>query len=222
MLEGKGDSPQFALDRLDARRITFARELRGFTKKDLALKVGKTPSAISQIEHGVIRPDIETFVRISMALKVPTTFFMRRPLTSEPIQFESCHFRARHSTTQTMRKQSAKIGELLVDFIELLERKGMIFPEDKLTSLSFTAETSEEIERSAIHVRREWGMGLGPIPNMVKLLESKGIIVLPIYDVCDEVDAYSTWKGGCPCIMLSLSRPRVGPGLMPVMNLDIC
>ena len=47
---------------------------------------------------------------------------------------------------------------------------------------------SEEIERSAIHVRREWGMGFGPIPNMVKLLESKGIIVLPIYDVCDEVD----------------------------------
>lgn len=206
MLEGKGDSPQFALDRLDPQRISFARELRGFTKKELALRIAKTSSAVSQIERGVIRPDLETFVRIAMALKVPTTFFMQRSISTQPIQLDGCHFRARASTSQAMRKQSVRIGELLVDFIEILERRGIVLPDEKVTSFSCAADTAEETERVAGNLRTHWGMGLGPIPNLVKLLESNGIIVLPIYDACAEVDAYSTWKGRRPCILLSFNK----------------
>jgi len=206
MLEGKGDSPQFALDRLDPQRISFARELRGLTKKELASGIRKTSSAVSQIERGLIRPDLETFVRIAMVLEVPTTFFMQRNIPTQPIQLDGCHFRARASTSQAMRKQSARIGELLVDFVEILERRGIMLPEEKVTSFTCSADTAEEIERAASNLRIHWGMGFGPIPNMVKLLESKGIIVLPIYDACDEVDAYSTWKGRRPCIMLSLNK----------------
>lgn len=132
MLEGKGDSPQFALDRLDPQRISFARELRGFTKKELASRIAKTSSAVSQIERGVIRPDLETFVRIAMVLKVPTTFFMQRNISTQPIQLDACHFRAKAATTQAMRKQSARIGELLIDFIEILERKGIVLPDEKV------------------------------------------------------------------------------------------
>ncbi len=206
MLEGRGDSPQFALDRLDPLRISFARELRGLTKKELAFRIAKTSSAVSQIERGVIRPDLETFVRIAMVLRVPTTFFMQRNVPPQPIQLDGCHFRAKASTTQTMRKQSSRIGELLVDFIEILERKGIVLPEEQVTSFSCTADTAEEIERAASNLRIQWGMGFGPIPNMVRLLESKGIIVLPVYHACDEVDAYSTWKGRRPCIMLSFNK----------------
>jgi Zn-dependent peptidase ImmA (M78 family)/DNA-binding XRE family transcriptional regulator len=206
MLEGRGDSPQFALDRLDTLRISFARELRGLTKKELASRIGKTPSAVSQIERGVIRPDLETFIQIAMALKVPTTFFMHRSFSTQPIQLDTCHFRARSSTSQAMRKQSTRIGELLIDFIETLERRGIVFPEESITSFSCSSSTAEEIEIAAGNLRVHWGMGYGPIPNMVKLLESKGIIVLPIYDACSEVDAYSTWKGRRPSIMLSLGK----------------
>ena len=67
MKTGRNDSPQFAIDRLDPHRITFARELRGLTKKELADKIKKTPSAMSQIERGLIHPDLETFVSISFA-----------------------------------------------------------------------------------------------------------------------------------------------------------
>lgn len=206
MLEGRGDSPQFALDRLDPQRITFARELRGLTKKELALEIRKTPSAISQIERGIIRPDLETFIQISMALRVPTTFFAERGFLSEPLQFDSCHFRARHSTSQAMRKQSARIGELLVNFLEVLESKGIVIPKEEITSFSYSADGAEEIELAASKLRAHWGMGFGPIPNLVKQLESKGIVVLPIYDACYEVDAYSTWKGSRPCIMVSLQK----------------
>lgn len=206
MINGAGDSPQYALDRLDEQRITLAREVRGLTKKELAHKTNKSPSAISQIERRLIRPDLETFVRISMALRVPTTFFIKRDNTSKPIEIDACHFRSRASTSQIVRRQSARKGDLLIDLIELLEQKGIAFPEDNVSKFSATVSSVEEIETIATRLRNHWEMGLGPIPNIVKLVESKGIIALPLHESCDKVDAYSTWRGKRACVFLSQSK----------------
>ena len=55
-------------------------------------------------------------------------------------------------------------------------------------------------------MRQHWKMGLGPIPNIVKLVESKGIMVLPLPGSCNKVDAYSTWRGKRPCMLLSFTK----------------
>ena len=206
MKTGRNDSPQFAIDRLDPHRITFARELRGLTKKELADKIKKTPSAMSQIERGLIHPDLETFVSISFALKVPPSFFTEKPEQSKTIELASCHFRSLRSTPQSMRRQSARKGDLCIDFVELLESKGLLFPEEEVTDFNGSADTDEEIEQAAMNFRRHWNMKLGPIPNIVKLVESKGIVVLPIEEVCSKVDAYSTWRGRRPCMLLSMAK----------------
>jgi len=206
MTISKGDSPQFALDRLDPNRITFARELRGLTKKQLADDIKKTPSAISQIERGLIRPDLETFVSISFALKIPPSFFIERSSSTKSIELASCHFRSLRSTSQTMRRQSARKGDLCVDFMELLESKGVLFPEEHISSFSASAGYDDEIEKASNELRRHWNMGSGPIPDIVKLVESKGIMVLPIPDACHKVDAYSTWRGRRPCILASYRK----------------
>jgi len=75
-----------------------------------------------------------------------------------------------------MRKQSARIDELLVDFIEILERRGIVLSDEEVTSFACSADTAEEIERAASNLRTHWGMGFGLIPNLVKLLESRGIV----------------------------------------------
>ena len=202
----RNDSPQYALDRLDPHRITFARELRGLTKKDLAEKIKKTPSAISQIESGLIHPDLETFVSISLVLKTPPSFFTEKPQRNKYIELASCHFRSLRSTPQSVRRQSARKGDLCIDFIELLESKGLIFPSEAITDFTCPADTDEDIEQAAMDLRRHWNMKLGPIPDLVKLVESKGILVLPLEEVCNKVDAYSTWRGRRPCMLLSLGR----------------
>lgn len=206
MKTGKRDSPQFALDRLDPLRVTFARELRGLTKKELAGRIQKTPSAMSQIERGLIRPDLETFVSISFALKLPPSFFTEEQASSKHIELASCHFRSLRSTPQSMRRQSTRKGDLCINFIELLESKGLLFPKEKVTKFSFPAETGEDIENAAIALRRHWNLGLGPIPNIIKLVESKGVVVLPLEEVCNKVDAYSTWRGQRPCMLLSQTK----------------
>ena len=206
MTISKGDSPQFALDHLDPNRITFARELRGLTKKGLAASIKKTPSAVSQIERGLISPDLETFVSISFALKVPPSFFIERETPSKPIDLASCHFRSLRSTSQAMKRQSTRKGELCINFMEVLESKGVIFPEEQISNFHVSAEYDDEIEEAAIALRKHWNLGLGPIPNIVKLLESKGILILPLPFEIDKVDAYSTWRGKRPCLLVSYKK----------------
>lgn len=190
---------------LDPERITYARELKGLSKKELAIKVGKTPSAVSQIEKGIIRPDTETLARISLALSVPPTFFTKK----EGIRFFSfgqCHFRSKRTVSQIKRKQSVRIGDFFIELIDLLQKKGIVFPDEKISEFQFQPKSLDDIERAAIELRKFWGMGLGPIPNIIKLLESKGIIVTPIYNSCEEVDAFSVWEGKRPWIMLALGK----------------
>jgi len=206
MKTGKIDSPQFALDRLDPARITFARELRGLTKKELAEKIRKTPSAVTQIEQGLIRPDLETFVSMTFALKVPPSFLTSKPELPGRIEMSGCHFRALRSTSQAMRRQSARKGDLFIDFVELLESKGLKFPDEDVSCFDANQDTDDGIEDTATGLRRHWKLGAGPIPDIIKLVESKGIVVLPLAESCTKVDAYSTWRARRPCMLLSLKK----------------
>lgn len=142
----------------------------------------------------------------SFALKVPPSFFIGREEPSKPIELAACHFRSLRSASQAMRRQSARKGDLIIDFVELLEAKGLLFPKEEVSDFSGSADTIEEIEESAVELRQHWKMGLGPIPNIIKLVESKGIMVLPLPDSCSKVDAYSTWRGRRPCMLLSFAK----------------
>lgn len=206
MKTGKIDSLQYALDRLDPARITFARELRGLTKKELAEKIKKTPSTMTQIEQGSIRPDLETFVSLTFALKLPPSFFTSKPGLPGRIEMSACHFRALRSTSQAMRRQSARRGDLFIDFVDLLESKGLKFPDEDISNFNANPDTDDGIERAATDLRRHWRMGAGPIPDIIKLVESKGILVLPLAETCTKVDAYSTWRARRPCMLLSLEK----------------
>jgi Zn-dependent peptidase ImmA (M78 family)/DNA-binding XRE family transcriptional regulator len=206
MLNERGDSVQLALNTLDVKRITFARELRGFTKKELANRIDKTPSAISQIESGTIRPDSETLLRMAVALKLPVIFFASKDNNPLPINLEACHFRSKKKVPQSKRLQSVRVGDLLIELINHLEDKGIVFPPDKISDFNFTPQKINEIETAAVDLRRHWGLGLGPIPNIVKLVESKGIFVLPVTSMCIDIDAYSRYEQGRPYIMLALQK----------------
>ena len=199
-------SPQLALDRLDPKRITFARELQALTKKELAERIGKTPSAVTQFEQGVLHPDLETFTRITLALGMPPAFFARVQRANTRIELDTCNFRALRAATQRERRQSTRIGELNLELLGYLEDQGVVFPDEQVSPFSSAAEDAEEIEQAASQLRRQWGMGFGPIPNVVKLLEHKGVFVLPIFHACERVDAYSTWAGTRPCVMLAYGK----------------
>jgi len=207
----RGDSPQYALDNLDPRRITAARERLGLTQRELAERIEKTPSAVSQFEQGTISPDLDTIVRLSLALGVPTTYFTSRRFAGTVIDFDACHFRSSRSASQKDRRRSIRLGEQFLELAVLLSEKGVQFPDEQLTSFGGRPKRPSELEVDAIEqvassLRKHWGMGYGPIPNMTKLLESKGVFVLPIADAFHQVDAYSSWPATRPTVMLSFYK----------------
>ncbi|MAQ95564.1 MAG: hypothetical protein CMM84_18815 [Rhodothermaceae bacterium] len=211
MIEGPGDSPQYVLDRLEPARLRAARERAALTGVRLADKVGVTPSAISQFESGAAKPDLDTLVRLSMALAVPTTFFAHRERDTT-IPFDACHFRARRRVSQRDRRASVRNGEVLLDVVEALESRGVGFPQEEVRSFWSVrppvrdVDDLEAAEAAASALRRHWGMGYGPIPDLVRVLESKGVFVLPLSDAHTDVDAYSAWAGQRPCVMLSMAK----------------
>lgn len=189
----------------EPRSLTLARELRGLTKAQLAERVNKTPGAISQFEAGYPRPDVKTIKLLAFSLGVPANFFMRR-VSDELISIENCHFRSLRSATQKSRRQVLAKAKILHELLMVLEDY-IDFPPETLSSLSQSLSSlGTNIEEYALRVREAWQLGLGPIDNMVNLLENQGVIVCDIPEENVKVDAFSFWKAHRPYIYLTSAR----------------
>jgi len=186
-------------------RLTLARELRGLTKAELAERIGRTSSSISQFESldVPLKPDVGTLGELAVALSVPVQFFARK-MAASLIHIDRCHFRSLRSASQKARRKLLAMGTLLYDVLQYLERD-IEFPSDQISLIKSPRIISEneEIEAFATDVRRKLGLGLGPIHDLVKLLELNGVLVTMMPEQCRHVDAFSTWLGGRPFIFLA-------------------
>lgn len=190
----------------DAGRLSLARLSRGLKKKELADMVGLTPAAIGQFERGVSHPSAPVLAKLHWALRFPPEFFEsgRRKFEVSP---DDAHFRRLRATTKLERSQVLARAELLAEFVAELE-KYLRVPEVDIPGIEVTdgSESVSEIEAAAAEVRRRWGMGSGPIPKVVRLLESKGCIVTRLWQESRNVDAFSTWMGERPVVILSADK----------------
>lgn len=190
----------------DPSRLTVVREWRGLTKKELASRIEKTPSAISQFESEdyALRPDADTVKRLSLALGVPIPFFA---LDSElrPIPLDAGHFRSLRSASQRDRRRLLAVASLLCDLVRFLEQH-VDWPVDAVADAVERAGSIEDVEACARAARAAWGLKLGPIPGMTRLLESKGVLVVPIDQQSRKVDAFSLWHKGRPCVFLGTQK----------------
>ncbi|MEZ4225509.1 MAG: XRE family transcriptional regulator [Polyangiaceae bacterium] len=188
-------------------RLTIAREMRGLTKAELAQRIGKSAAAVSQFEAAgrvSCRPDASTLGTIALVLGVPVNFFAPR-YPAARLDLEQCHFRSLRSTSQRDRRKLLAVGTLTCDLLRFLEEH-LELPTEGVSQVARTVASAEEIERAALDLRRGWGLGLGPIPNVTRLLESHGVVVVHIPAGCSEVDAFSTWSDGRPLVFLVMEK----------------
>jgi Zn-dependent peptidase ImmA (M78 family)/transcriptional regulator with XRE-family HTH domain len=162
----------------DRSRMKIAREMRGITRVQLSRDMGSiTPAAIGQFEKGYTRPASRTVERMAVALRVPPHFLsvpLRPQDTDEPVAF----FRSIRSTSPGDRAQAVAYAHLAREFAFELERH-VVLPHVAVPRgpLGDTADR-HEVEQVAAQVRAAWGVGPGPVTNMVRLLESKGVAVI--------------------------------------------
>jgi len=185
------------------QRLSLAREMAALDIKELADRIDATPSAVSQFEKGRTRPKAETVIRLALALGVPPAFFAAEPLA--PIALEACHFRSLRSSTVKERRRVLAYGALMKRLVDHVQEM-VNFPAEQLTALRTVIAGLTNIDEIAMAIRDVWGLGHGPISDMVALLESKGVLPIEIPGHTQRLDAFSTWVDKKPLVFLTVDK----------------
>lgn len=194
--------------RLVISRLKDARLAACLNQSELAEAVRVTRQAISAFEQGEKAPDPETMQRIASALKQPIGYFATedRQVFGE---FSSMFFRAVGPATKRRNMACAVVGKWFTQVTNYIDSL-VNFPAVKLPAVSPASSDGrygvEELEAAAEECRKVWNLGLGPIANMVALLEAHGITVCRCPLEGETVEAFSFWNGNRPFVVLASEK----------------
>ena len=202
--------------RLIPGRLKDARLAKRLNQAELGEVIGKTRQAISAFEQGEKTPEAATLAQIATALDQPVAYFTapdREGFGALGPRF----FRA--SGPETKRRNlmcdvyagwEVQVARYLDD---LVNYPPVVLPSCVPADPS-GAYQEEEIEDAAAECRKLWGLGYGPLSNVLALAEGKGIIAARLRMEGESIDAFSFWSGGRPFIFLASEKnPPLVPGL---------
>lgn len=196
------------LEILVPERIREARLSRGMIASELADRVGVSRQAISKYELGTSEPSSLVMEKISDQLGFPISFFYKA--LSAPENRGTTFYRSL-KTNAARAKEVMSIKSHWATQIASVLSNDIVFPAADLPSIpecysDNTSYTLDEIEDITLHIRKEWGLGLSPIQNMSRLLESHGIVIATIKTGFSETDACSAFVGNRPFVFLDTQK----------------
>ncbi|HMQ58849.1 MAG TPA: helix-turn-helix domain-containing protein [Rhizobiaceae bacterium] len=160
------------------QRLRLARKRAGLSMQALADRV--TPSvsaqAISKYEADQMMPSSSVLVGLGKALGVSLDFLVGGQVEA----LESVEWR-KNSTASAQDRAMAEaiVIEKLEDYLAIEDILDLHPAEDPFAALRVDMVADEEaIDAKARDVRREWKLGIDPIPSMTALLEDKGLKVI--------------------------------------------
>lgn len=184
---------------VNPKQITFARVRRRLTKAQLAKELNVTSRTVQNYEAGTSLPDPETVERIAKLLNFPQQFFYLEDDMPE-IKENAASFRSLSKMSDSLKNCALGAGSIAFRFNDWMESRFNL-PAVDLPDLSDLSP-----EDAAATLRRMWGLGNAPIPNMIYLLESKGVRVFSLVEDAREVDAFCTWHDEKPFVFLNTKK----------------
>jgi len=190
----------------DPGRLQLAREIRGWSQRDVAARAKITPAAISQFEGSGARPSASTLLSLAHTLGFPVTFFARA--AQDPPSDLAAFFRSLRSTPTKDRRRAEGWTRLLWVLTRALEGSVRL-PDVRVPRLrTRLTATREDVERSAASVREEWQIAAGPIENVVSELERHGVVAARLPAVSEKVDAFSVAFPTRPVVILGMESVK--------------
>lgn len=188
-------------------RLREAREARGIRATALAELLGVSRQSVSMYENGKQTPQPETLERIAIVLRMPREYFFSEPVIREATR--AVFYRSMHAATKESRKRAEArymwLKEAVGYITEFVELPRVNVPEVEIDDPAALSE--DDIEAAAVRLRGAWGLGDGPISNMVLLLENHGVLVSRMLLHSDKLDAFSEWSAnGRPYIVLGADK----------------
>lgn len=188
---------------LFAKRLKQARLKAGLSMDALSEKTGKVVSkqTISKYEAGKTMAGSGIIIKLSTALGVPVDYFFR-PYSFDVSKVE-ISFRKKASVgakEQTVLK--INIQEEVERFIDIENILGV---ESRMPVVNVPVQIQHPMQMMMLakEVRRAWGLGTTPIPNVKNMLMSHGVKVFEISgpEGFDGISGYA--KGTIPLIVVN-------------------
>ena len=172
----------------NGERLKKARIYRGLTVAELAERVGCQRQTLSMYEISKSQPtDKTTVARLAKELDFPVKYFYEH---SNVFACGTVYFRSLLTTNKKYRSEQivkmdyiSQIYSLLQDYVAFPEYEPLDLPENVTP------------EQAAYALRDTWGLGKGPIDNLVSVVEQHGILVTSVSTTTNDVDAFSQFMG---------------------------
>lgn len=193
-----------------SKRLTEAREARGWSQVQLSEAIGVTKQAISQYEKGIRTPTLDILTKVAQALRFPVHRFAS-PLPDsrpEPVFFRSYSAATKIARTRARRRLDWVTNDICGFLQEFVEFPAVNFPSFDLPDDPAEID-KDRIEHIATCVRRHWALRDGPISDVILLLENNGAIVVQQELGVGTLDAFSRWNTSedRPYIVLGTDKP---------------
>src|SRR5262249_1768159 len=157
-------------------------------------------------EASTIKPRPDLVIKMGEVLEVPVRYFAFEPLRPRfQLDASTAHFRSLRSMRSAERERAVAFVSQICEVTHALEQ-WVRLPQVDLPGWQggeVVPEVPADPAEAAREIRRSWSLGRGPIPHMVRLLESKGIVVgvFP-FSEAERVNAFSTSRLSRPIVVL--------------------
>ncbi len=182
----------------NSSRLVIARKRRGLSKKHLSEAIGVSDRILLSYEKGDAKPSDETLRLLIKELNFPEGFFLGPDIPE--VAPQSASFRALTTFPAFKRDSALAAGELATLINDWMSEKFNL-PQAAIPDLR-----GYDPEAAAEALRAEWGLGQGPIKNMIHLLESRGVRIFSLPSKDAEVDAFCFWRDKTPFILLNITK----------------
>ena len=158
-------------ERFNPEMLKLARQLRQLVQKELAEATGISQGTISKIELGIEEPSPSTVSIFANALRFPGDFFLQGGVLYPP----AAPLQRRRSQ---LRKRDLDFAEAMGNFRRLILSRLLSSVEIDVGIPEFDAESFDgNMESIASQVRAIFRLPMGPIANLVQVLEDAGAFV---------------------------------------------
>ena len=169
------------------QRLKLARAAAGLSLRGLQDKIGNrvTAQAIGKYERNEDVPSSGVLIALADGLSVSLDYLMG----DQEMILDGVEFRKKQIASKKEEAQvQAKALHLIERYLMVEEILGLPGAEwDKPREAPYPVRELGDAEIAATSLRAHWNLGVDPIPNLVELLEDRGIKIL-VLDSQDNID----------------------------------
>src|ERR1700683_1061615 len=184
-----------------AHRLRQARTMAGLSLRELSQQIGQAVShaALAKYEKGEMMPDSSLIAKLCRALGQQPDFFLRAPT----LELGNVRFRKMARLSSTLEKAiQEKALEHFEGYAEIEEILGLAKPFVNPLKSSLV-RTMDDAEAQARELRKEWKLGHDPIPGVISLLESNGVMIHEVDTNDHHIDGLCASTKAGPVIVIA-------------------